>query len=153
MFPVFALIFFLVPLLEIYLLIQIGSVIGALWTVIFVVLTAVIGVQLLRHQGLSTISRAQSRMQQGQLPALELMEGFALVISGAFLLTPGFFTDTLGFILLVPAFRRILIQKLQKNLVASGRYQVHSGFTGPASHKQSEGDVIEGVNYRHHNDS
>ena len=59
MFPVFALIFLLVPLIEIYILIQVGQVIGALWTVFFVVLTAVIGVALLKHQGLSTLGRAQ----------------------------------------------------------------------------------------------
>ena len=75
MFPVFALIFLLVPLIEIYILIQVGQVIGALWTVFFVVLTAVIGVQLLKSQGLSTLSRAQHKMDSGEMPAQELMEG------------------------------------------------------------------------------
>ena len=86
MFPVFALIFLIVPLVEFYILIQVGQVIGALWTVFFVVLTAIIGVQLLKSQGLSTLSRAQQKMHQGELPAEELLEGMALLLAGAFLL-------------------------------------------------------------------
>jgi len=146
MFPVIALIFLIVPVVEIYVLIQVGQIIGALWTVLFVVLTAVIGVQLLRMQGISTLMRAQQRMQSGQLPAEEMIEGIGLVVAGAFLLTPGFVTDALGFLLLVPAFRRWIIGSFRQRLMASGQFTVQGRY-----HRESrgpDGELIEDVNYR-----
>lgn len=104
------LLFLIVPLVEIYLLIEVGGVIGALPTVFLVVFTAVVGAWLLRLQGFSTLRRVQSTMAQGGLPAMELMEGAVLLVSGALLLTPGFFTDTIGFLCLIPALRRNLIR-------------------------------------------
>ncbi|RMG58091.1 MAG: FxsA family protein [Gammaproteobacteria bacterium] len=143
--PLLYLAFLLVPLIEIYVLIQVGSVIGALPTVILVVLTAVIGVTLLRRQGLRTWMRAQEQLARGMMPAAELLEGMMLMLAGAFLLTPGFVTDTLGFLLLVPAVRRLLIQRM----MTSGRWQTGAGsfrddagtppFTGGG-----QGRVIEG---------
>ncbi len=78
------------------------------------VLTAVIGVWLLRIQGLSTLTRAQQKLQENELPARELLEGMALVVAGAFLLTPGFFTDTIGFLLLFPPTRIWLASPLPR---------------------------------------
>lgn len=149
MFPVFAVIFLIVPVVEIYILIQVGQVIGALWTVFFVVLTAVIGVQLLKSQGLSTLSRAQQKMNSGEMPAKELLEGFALVIAGAFLLTPGFFTDTVGFLLLIPLTRSLIIGSLVAKLMASNRFTMHNPYQphNQTQNKESTGDVIEGVKY------
>ena len=123
MFPVFALIFLIIPLIEIYILIQVGQVIGALWTVFFVVATAVLGVHLLKQQGLSTLTRAQNRMQQGEVPANEMLEGIGLLVAGAFLLTPGFFTDALGFSFLVPITREMW----RKGLSAWLEKQVRQG--------------------------
>lgn len=145
MFPVFALIFLVVPLVEIYILIQVGQIIGALWTIFFVVFTAVIGVQLLKHQGLSTLMRAQQKMSGGEMPAQELLEGFALVIAGAFLLTPGFFTDAFGFLLLIPAARRFLIKKITERMIKSGRYSMHAEYH--AESREQRGNIIEGVKY------
>ena len=152
MFPVFALIFLIVPVVEIYILIQVGQVIGALWTVFFVVLTAVIGVHLLKSQGLSTLTRAQNKLNTGQMPAQEMMEGFALVIAGAFLLTPGFFTDTVGFLLLFPLTRSLIIRRLSAKLMASGRFSMHNAYQTKAQNKKSSGDVIEGVKYHRDDD-
>ena len=150
MFPVVLLIFLVVPIVEIYLLIQLGGVIGALWTVLLVVLTAVIGVQLLKSQGMATLTRAQQKMHNGEMPAQELLEGLALVVAGAFLLTPGFVTDSLGFLLLLPPTRMVLIAYLSRHLMASGRFVVTGG---PGSSGQStSGEVIDGVNYRHEDD-
>ncbi|MDH5361069.1 MAG: FxsA family protein [Gammaproteobacteria bacterium] len=115
--PSLFLLIILVPLVEIYLLIQVGGLIGALPTVIAVVLTAVIGSVLIRQQGLSTLQRARQGMSAGQLPAMEMLEGIALLVSGAFLLTPGFFTDAVGFLLLVPLIRRGLIAYIMRNAV------------------------------------
>ena len=103
-----------VPLVEIWLLIEMGSIIGAIWTVILVVLTAIIGAALVRAQGFATLSRAQAQLRAGELPAVEMFEGVALIVAGALLLTPGFFTDTVGFTLLVPPLRRWLIRAVME---------------------------------------
>ena len=153
MFPVITVIFLVVPIVEIYLLIQVGQVIGALWTVFLVVLTAVVGVWLLKIQGMSTLMRAQEKMQTGQMPAQEMLEGMGLLLAGAFLLTPGFFTDTVGFLLLLPPTRAWLVSKLVAHLMQSGRFVGQTGVDGyefdSRSHqKSSESDIIEGVNYK-----
>lgn len=112
-FPILLLaVFFTVPLIEIYLLIKVGGWIGALPTVFMVVFTAVLGALLLRQQGLATLQRVQATMARGQIPALELLEALLLTFGGALLLTPGFFTDALGFLCLIPPFRRWLIRAL-----------------------------------------
>jgi UPF0716 protein FxsA len=104
--------FIAIPILEMVVLIQVGQKIGALWTVVLVLLTAFIGINLLRYQGLSTLSRATWRMQSGQIPAQEMLEGILLAVGGALLLTPGFVTDTIGFLLLVPFTRQFFASRL-----------------------------------------
>lgn len=146
MFPFVLLLFFLIPLIEIYVLIQVGSVIGAGWTIALVVLTAVIGVQLLRQQGLSTMTRAQQKMQAGEMPAVEMLEGLALVLAGALLLTPGFFTDAIGFALLLPPIRQMLLKTLALRMVMQAHPQ----------HRQqahARGETIDDVNYRREDSS
>lgn len=102
------LIFVTVPLLEMLLLFEVAERIGGFTTLLLVVATAITGVQILRWQGLATLFRANQRMQSGQLPAQEVVEGMLLAASGALLLTPGFITDTLGFLLLTGPLRRRL---------------------------------------------
>ena len=103
------LLFLLVPLVEIYFLIKVGNLIGAIPTIALVVFTALLGAMLLRFQGLTTLMRSREVMAQGQVPALEMLEGVLLVFAGALLLTPGFFTDAVGFVFLVPPFRKMII--------------------------------------------
>ena len=153
MFPVITFIFLIVPVFEIYLLIEVGQVIGALWTAFLVVLTAVIGVRLLKIQGISTLRRAQNKMQSAQAPAQEMLEGVGLVLAGAFLLTPGFFTDTVGFILLFPPARIWLVSKLVSYLMASGRFSLQGSVHGYRHESgqqpgKAESNIIEGVNYK-----
>lgn len=107
-FPLGLALFILVPLIEIYLIIKVGSHIGALNTVLLIIITAVIGVALLRIQGLSTMMRFQQQLQQGELPATTMLEGMMLFMAGALLLTPGFFTDSIGFLLLLPPVRKAI---------------------------------------------
>ncbi len=102
----FLIIFVGAPLLELYVLIEVGSQIGTSWTILLSILTAALGGWLVRTQGFSVAFRAQQQMQQGTLPALELMEGTALLVVGFALLLPGFITDTIGFLLLIPTIRR-----------------------------------------------
>lgn len=115
MFRFLFILFLVVPLVEIYFLIKVGDAIGAGWTIFAVVATAAIGAWLLRVQGASTLLRAQPALLKGSLPAMEMMECFALALSGALLLTPGFFTDSFGFILLIPPARRWIISRKLQN--------------------------------------
>ncbi len=116
--------FLIIPVIEVYLLIEVGGIIGAGWTVFLVVLTAIVGVKLLKQQGISTLMRANRTMSQGQLPAMEMMEGLFLAVGGALLITPGFFTDAIGFICLVPLTRRAIIQYLLLNSTFIASYSV-----------------------------
>ncbi|PCH58922.1 MAG: hypothetical protein COC19_08105 [SAR86 cluster bacterium] len=112
----FIMVFFIaVPLLEMMLLFRVSDEIGGLSTIMLVVLTAVIGVQVLKRQGLSTLIRANARLQSGQIPAQEIVEGMMLAGAGALLLTPGFITDFIGFALLTPPLRRVLAAKAIKS--------------------------------------
>ena len=141
MFPLFATAFLVIPVLEIYLLIRVGQVIGAGWTVVLVVLTAIIGVWLLRLQGLSTLARAQDKLRQNELPANEILEGMGLLVAGALLLTPGFFTDAIGFLLLLPPTRRWIVSRFAARMVVATSVRMHD-----ETHRRN--DVIDGVNYR-----
>ncbi len=118
-----------VPILEIYLLITVGGLIGAIPTIALVVFTAVLGALLLRVQGLSTLNRARQSMARGELPALPMLEGVVLLVCGALLLTPGFFTDTIGFLCLVPPLRQALIRAVLARgvVVTPGSHRPGSG--------------------------
>lgn len=120
-FPIFAALFFIVPLVEIYFLVKVGEQIGPLKTILLVILTAVAGVYLLRQQGLSTLGRFQKNMMSGQLPAKEIFEGFFLLIGGALLLTPGFFTDFIGFLCVIPITRQFMANRILANSNVSMR--------------------------------
>jgi len=112
------LLFLTIPLIEIYLLIKVGSALGALPTVALVVLTAVIGAFLLRMQGFATMQRVRLSLARGEIPAIEMLEGAVLLLCGALLLTPGFFTDIIGFLGLIPPLRRgIIMWLLNKGLI------------------------------------
>ncbi|AMK75681.1 MULTISPECIES: FxsA family protein [Methylomonas] len=102
--------FLIVPFVEIYVLLQVGGLIGAFPTILLVVFTAVLGAWLLRRQGFATWQRFQSALAQGEIPAYEMIEGPILLVGGALLLTPGFFTDLLGFACLIPTLRRKIAQ-------------------------------------------
>lgn len=97
------------PLLELYLLIKVGMLIGALPTMLLVVGTAVLGVWLLRHQGLQNYRRMQQCIMRGEVPAREMMEGVVMFIGGALLLMPGLITDLIGLLCLFPPVRRAMI--------------------------------------------
>jgi len=117
LFKLFLILFITIPLVEIAILIKIGSIIGAGYTIALVIGTAFLGVSLLRIQGISTLAKVQANISRGQLPATELIEGLILLISGALLLTPGFFTDTIGFLMLVPTLRQRLAETFFVNFM------------------------------------
>ena len=108
MFKILFLLFVTVPLVEIYFLIQVGQEIGAFSTVLLCILTAALGAILIRIQGILTLLRAREKLQRGEIPADNLLEGLILLIAAVMLLTPGFVTDVLGFLCLVPSLRSLL---------------------------------------------
>ena len=127
-FPLFAILFLSIPLIEIYLMIQVGSVIGAGWTVLAIIATAVIGAGLIRQQGFGVYQRMNRNMASGELPAMEIFEGLALLISGLMLLTPGFITDAIGFLILIPPLRQwFVLNMLKKHFIqqVDGDFTVH----------------------------
>jgi UPF0716 protein FxsA len=103
-------IFILIPIIEIGLFIQIGGYIGTWNTIAIVIITAIIGTTLLRRQGISTMARLQSSLQTGENPVDPIAHGALILVSGILLLTPGFFTDAIGFTLLIPQIRAALIK-------------------------------------------
>ncbi|MFQ5535594.1 MAG: FxsA family protein [Sphingomonadales bacterium] len=106
--PFLFLIFIVVPLTEILLFIEVGGFIGGFATVAVVILTAGIGAQMLRRQGLAVMRRAQDSLAQGRMPVADVLDGACLLVAGALLLTPGFLTDSLGIMLFIPPVRRWL---------------------------------------------
>ncbi len=137
------LVFFLTPIAEMYLLIEVAGYIDAWPTIGLVMLTAVIGVALLKRQGLATLTRGMGHMERGEVPAREMAEGILLAVAGALLLTPGFITDTIGFLLLFPPTRLMIAVQMLK------RVQVHAagmaaGQAGPVRPENDGPVVIEG---------
>lgn len=128
------------PLLELYVMIEVGSRIGALSTIGFTLLTAVIGGYLVRMQGLATAMRVNQSISRGEIPAIEMIEGAILLLCGLMLLLPGFLTDLLGFFLLIPPFRRLLIINRLKN---SGIMKVNAVQTGKSIDRIIDGQYEE----------
>jgi len=151
------LLFIAVPLAEIAILVKVGQQIGLLWTILIVILTAVIGTSLLRAQGFGVMARASEALASGKMPVEPVIEGLFLLIAGAFLLTPGLITDTVGFLLLIPIIRMAVARWTLHRLLKSGALHV-SGLGGgagpqsespqdggkPSGHAPSDGPVIDG---------
>lgn len=97
--------FTLIPMIELYLLIQLGSVIGAFNTLLLVILTGATGAYLARLQGLQVMFRVRERLQQGEMPAEDMLDALIIFIAGIVLLTPGLLTDMAGLLLLLPSIR------------------------------------------------
>lgn len=131
------------------LLFEVSDRIGGLYTLGLVVATAVIGVQILKRQGLATLTRASQRLESGQLPAQEIVEGMLLAAAGALLLTPGFITDAIGFVFLTGPLRRPIARSvIQSGMVKAmgsqggGNFSFRAG--GGASGQPYESNVYEG---------
>ena len=134
-----------VPLIEIALFIQVGGAIGLWATLAVVILTAIIGTTLMRAQGVMAMNKIRQSFNQMNDPTEPLAHGAMILFSGALLLTPGFFTDTVGFLLLVPGFRSAAFQWLRKRVKVqsfSAQSTTH-GFRSSASDDVIDGDFIE----------
>lgn len=141
--------FITVPILEIAVFIQVGEQIGLWSTIGIVILTAVIGTAMLRQQGLSVLFRIQENLEANRMPVQELFDGVCLVVAGALLLTPGFVTDSIGFLLFIPPFRHWLASEIGRRVIARAdvHYTSHS-YTSRGPHPGGApgrgGPVIDG---------
>jgi UPF0716 protein FxsA len=104
-FAVLALLFLVVPFVELFVLIQVGQAIGALPTIGLLVVMSVVGAWLVKREGLQILRRAQAQVRRGEVPGRELVDGVLVLLAGALMLTPGFFTDIMGIALLIPPVR------------------------------------------------
>jgi UPF0716 protein FxsA len=136
------LLFLTIPLVEIGLFVQVGGLIGLWPTLGVVILTAVLGTWLVRSQGLMALNDLRSSFAGRGDPTRALADGAMILFSGALLLTPGFFTDAVGFALLIPAFRLFLFNYLRRRIKVQG-FQMHSTRGGPPPQTPHK-DVIEG---------
>ena len=116
-----------IPVLEIIIFIEIGSFVGTFNTILLTFLTAIVGVYLVRQQGLSTIRKIMVQLQSGERPVVTMFEGLVILVAGVLLLTPGFFTDTIGFLGLIPVTRTLMIRLVQTTMMK--RYNVHQDDT------------------------
>ena len=138
------LLFFLTPIIEMYLLIEVAGYIDAWPTIGLVMLTAVVGVALLKRQGIATLTRGVQRAQQGQVPATEMAEGILLAVAGALLITPGFVTDFVGFTLLFPPSRVAIAKILMQRVAMSATVMSPSRARGADSAANDAGNVLDG---------
>jgi UPF0716 protein FxsA len=148
--PVIVILFLFVgiPLVELYFLIKVGAQIGVFATLFLTLFTAMLGGWMVRTQGLSTFSKVRNAMDRGEVPAIEMMEGAVLLVCGVLLLLPGFVTDIVGFIFLIPWVRRwLLTVGLQSSGVMRPMQSDHYQPQGGSQDKQ----IIEGE-YRREDD-
>lgn len=132
--------FLAVPLIEIALFIEVGGAIGLRLTLLIVVLTAIAGTFLVRKQGALALSQLRTSFSELRDPTEPLAHGAMILFSGALLLTPGFFTDTVGFLLLIPAVRTVVLRW------ARARVKVQHFSMGPQPHQpRQQGDVVDGT--------
>ena len=104
----------LIPIVEIYLFIKIGSQIGALNTIILIFLTAITGVYYAKYEGINTLRSGVTQIIKNQIPAFELISGAAIAIAAVLLILPGFATDIVGFLLIIPITRKLILGRLNK---------------------------------------
>ncbi|BCA27294.1 FxsA family protein [Metapseudomonas otitidis] len=140
---VFAFLFLLFPLIELAVLIKVGSVIGVFPTLLLLVATALLGSFMLRIAGVATAWRARERLARGELPEQEMLEGLMIAVGGGLLLLPGFISDLFGLVCIIPFTRRLIIRRvLQRAARQAERQRAFSD--DPLARNQPRRNVIEG---------
>ena len=134
----FLLLFIGLPALEIFLIIKMGSKVGALNTVGLIFLTAVIGVYFAKLQGMQTLKSGMINLYQNKLPVYELISGASIAIAAFLLIVPGFFTDVLGFLLLIPFTRKLIFNIILKNQNRNDESEKDKTIDGEIVNKKDE---------------
>ena len=106
----------LIPIIEIYLFIKVGSQIGALNTILLIFFTAFVGIYYAKYEGLNTVKSGFSQLVKNEVPAYEIISGAAIAIAAILLITPGFATDVFGFLLIIPLTRKLILGKISRNI-------------------------------------
>jgi UPF0716 protein FxsA len=145
MLPFLLLIFIVVPIAELAVIIQVGQQIGVLWTVAILIADSILGTVLMRSQGRAAWRRFSEALQAGRPPAREALDGVLVIFGGAFLLTPGFITDVLGIVLLLPptraVVRRILVRRFADRMIVAARSRAGTSRGGPGDVEGTAVDV------------
>lgn len=121
MFPILVLLFVVVPIVELAVIIKVGQWLGALNTIVALVVVSVAGAWMAKREGLGVLRRMRRQLELGKDPGPELVDGFLVLLAGALLLTPGFLTDGLALLLLVPPFRAAVRQVLRRRFTRGVR--------------------------------
>jgi UPF0716 protein FxsA len=138
--------FVVVPILEIYVIIQVGQAIGAWWTIALLIADSVIGSMLMRSQGRAAWRRFQLALAEGRMPAREVVDGVLVIFGGAFLLTPGFCSDVIGALLLLPPTRAVVRRFLVRRFSFRILTDVPSpGMPGGVRRRGPDGEFVEGT--------
>ncbi|UVE18626.1 membrane protein FxsA [Pseudomonas sp. LS44] len=140
----FFLLFLLFPLIELAVLIKVGSAIGVLPTLLLLIGSAVLGSVLLRVAGVATAWRARERLARGEMPEQEVLEGLLIAVGGGLLLLPGFISDVVGLLCLLPPVRRLVVGKLRKKVQEQALRQRAFADDLQARSGQARPNVIEG---------
>lgn len=140
----FLFLFLLFPLIELAVLIQVGSAIGVLPTLFLVIATAVLGSVLLRVAGIATAWRAREKLARGELPEQEVLEGLLIAVGGGLLLLPGFISDVFGVLCLIPFTRRLLVGKVRRRVAEQALRQRALADDLQARSGPTRPNVIEG---------
>jgi len=135
---IFSLIF--VPIVEIYLLIKIGSQIGAIFTIFLILTTAIVGIYYAKYEGLNTLRSGFFQISKNQTPAFEVISGAAIAFGAILLIIPGFMTDFFGFLLIFPISRRIIFNKLLINFSKSKKTQKNNFIDGEFEDIENDDD-------------
>ena len=106
----------LIPLIEIYLFIEIGGKIGALYTISLIFLTAIVGIYYAKYEGFNTLKSGMSQLMKNEMPVYEIVSGAALALASLLLIIPGFATDIVGFLMIFPPTRKLILSKLTKKM-------------------------------------
>jgi UPF0716 protein FxsA len=134
--------FLVIPIVELYVIVQVASGIGVLDTLALLVLVSIVGAWLVRHQGLSIVGRIQQQLAAGRMPGDELIDGGLVLFAGALMLTPGFVTDAIGLLLLLPP-TRLPIRGLLKRRF-TGRVTAFTAGSWPGPHRTGpSGSVVD----------
>ncbi|MCA9563816.1 MAG: FxsA family protein [Myxococcales bacterium] len=146
MFARLLLLFTVVPLVELFLLLKVGSIIGPVATLAIVVVTGALGAALAKSQGARVMSRIREETRKGRLPADDMIGGLLILLAGAFLITPGVITDACGFLMLVPPIRRSVAAAIKRSLASSIQVHTFGGFPGQSgwTSTRPKDDILDG---------
>ena len=138
--------FVVMPIVEIYVIIQVGQVIGAWWTIVLLVVDSIFGAWLIKHEGGRAWRGLREALEEGRMPATELADGALILVGGTLMLTPGFVTDAFGILLILPFtrpfFRRVLAATVARRMLL-GAVDVRRPGPGPAEGPVVRGEVID----------